>query len=357
MQKIINYVAKLKSFISNNTDEAQRNKLQLLKNRFKGANYFIKKNTINKHGVNISLNTLPWYFLLGSPGAGKTSLLANSKVKYVLEKHFQYTNIKNLSTSESCDWWITPDTVIVDTPGSFILPIDNHANKPTKLWTSFLRLTSKARGEQALQGVIIAVSVAELIDNAARDQLIENLLSRITELQNHFGYQLPFYLVVTKADLIPGFIDFFHDVSMEELVQAWGITMPPLHVSQSLNEIFVQRFNALIKRLNSQVIWRLHQERNPGAKFYIKDFPLQLEHIKEGLSAILTAFDASGLHIVLKGAYLTSAIQDNATHYANVNPKILSIVNSNELMHLLRVPDMPINSYFIKQFLTQGIMQ
>jgi len=63
----------------------------------------------------------------------------------------------------------------------------------------------------------------------------------------------------------------------------------------------------LIKRINKQLIWRLHQERNPLARPYIKDFPLHIERLKEAVITLLKTLALPDL--LISGVYLTSATQ------------------------------------------------
>jgi type VI secretion system protein ImpL len=90
-------------------DEKIRKKLFELQNRFQGAIKFLKTNTITKHGKVINLEKLPWYLLMGPAYAGKTTLLANTDIPFILKKQFLRQNLNHLNPSENCDWWVTRD--------------------------------------------------------------------------------------------------------------------------------------------------------------------------------------------------------------------------------------------------------
>ncbi len=82
-------------------------------------------------------------------------------------------------------------------------------------WIDFLRLLRRYRPRQPLNGVLVTVSVSDLLQ-FSEDQLqehVETVRSRIAELTNELELQLPVYVVFTKCDLIGGFSEYFDDLS------------------------------------------------------------------------------------------------------------------------------------------------
>ncbi len=295
----------------------------------------------------IQLNHLPWYLLLGAESAGKSTLLANANIKFALKKLFQPEEMQALETSDECMLYATNDAALLDVPGSYFTETGEDT-----LWQNFLALIKKFRRNH-LAGVVIALSLSDLTDRETQEIFVSTLSERIKDLKETFGKNVPFYFALTKCDLIPGFVDFFSESGIDELAQAWGITIPFLGESESVTDVFTHRFNALIKRLNKQLIWRLHQERGTTARLYVKDFPLQIERLKENLILLLrTLTETQSFN--LQGVYLTSASQpkpeDHAMHQQ---------LTTNASQHALQImynPLMPSRSYFIRQFLLQTIL-
>jgi type VI secretion system protein ImpL len=154
---------------------------------------------------------------------------------------------------------------------------------------------------------------------------------------------------------LPGFMDFFAHSGTEELGQAWGITIPSLPHNASLIDVFSNRFNALIKRLNKQLIWRLHQERGTFERVFIKDFPLQVERLKDTLITVLGALTASQNHFSLQGVYLTSANQHPVDEHIFQHQASTKNTAQRGELQIMHTPAMPSRSYFIRQFLMQGL--
>jgi type VI secretion system protein ImpL len=330
-------------------------KIQTLTEKFQGFISFLNKTLISREGRDVSLATLPWYLVIGSQGSGKTTLLANANVNYVLAKKYKAENIKTLPASSQCDWWVTRDLVLVDIPGGYL----NTATVTTPplggvLWETFLQLIKRFRGKRALQGIVLTLSLPELLQQKQSTEALSSVVKSIGELRAQFGNHLPFHIMLTKCDVLPGFIEFFSDSGTEELSQAWGITLPEVKDSEQLAEVFSQRFNTLIKRLNKQLISRLHQERNPQTRPHIKDFPLHVERLKEGLMEFLKSVAQAEKHFHLQGVYLTSAIQQqNEDHLVQVYSASATGPNKNlPVIHNVSLPGRP---YFIRQILMQGL--
>ncbi len=308
--------------------------LHTLRGRFLGALRFLKKTVIDKHGFSTPLNTLPWYLLIGPPGSGKTTLLNQSNVNFILSKQKkQEDQEKTVSSSSVCDWWVTRDLVLVDVPGCYAFsPAKNtltEALHPEEenttaaasakphaqfaLWQSLLNLLIKYRQKNNIGAVVIVLNLPELIKLSRQQQTqwFQDLRQRLLECWAKFG-KLPVYILVTKCDLLPGFSEFFNDIGSDELMQPWGIPLSGRKEHEKLLDLFTDRFNALIKRLNKQLIWRLHQERSPQLRPIVKDFPLQLEFIKETLTQVIKMLTAANPDLELEGVYLMSATQENS---------------------------------------------
>ncbi|MHB1946878.1 MAG: type VI secretion system membrane subunit TssM [Gammaproteobacteria bacterium] len=320
-------------------------RLQALQGRFQGAVLFLKKSMISKNNKNISLSHLPWYLMIGPQGAGKTSLLANSNINFTLAKQFK----DKITPSEACDWWATRDLVIVDVPGSYFKEKNHY------LWNNFLSLTQENSKQSAISAVVIALPLPELIkqqNSQQKKQIVSDIKHKITQLRAQLGNELSFYIVITKCDQLPGFVEFFGESGTEELAQAWGIPLPTRKENEKLLDIVITRFNALIKRLNSQLILRLHQERNPNARPAIKDFPLQVERLKDMTGQFIKALNIPDLKLC--GIYLTSALQAN-TEEQTTQSQIIQ-ANPTQALQLFRNAPLPSKAYFIRHFILQGLL-
>lgn len=339
-----------------------RNKLIELQNRFKGAVQFLNKTNVTKHGKVVNLIDLPWYLLVGPIQAGKTTLLANADVHYILQRQFQSQEIQNIGSSDSVDWWVTREGSIIDVPGKYLAihqmgrNPENAAQNHTLLWQFFLRMIRKQRGKNGINGIIIALPAPELMkqnDSRQYHAILRDLFQQINGIKKLFPHPIPCQIIITKCDLLPGFREFFAESSKEELSQAWGITLPATSQNEKMTDIVISRFNALIGKVNQQLLFRLHQERNPMARPYIKDFPLQVERLKEFMTDFMKKITHAHHQLIVQGIYLTSAIQPDAETEDNILEHTLN--THARAVQVFKEPVPSSRPYFVKQFLMHGL--
>lgn len=344
-------------------EPAVRQKLKNLEIRFYGALKFLKKTIISKseqlHAVRLS--SLPWYLLIGPTNAGKTMLLSNSNIHFILQKR-KPSAPQQAQESEQCDWWITREASIIDVPGKYLCSQESIKQGQMKLniyailWQFFLGLTKYHCGKNGLNGIILTMPLPEIIkenDSKEYRSLMHILFHRIHEIQKFFPRHFPCFILVTKCDLLPGFAEFFAESGNDEINQAWGITLTEAISQEKTPEFINTKFDALIKKLNQQLLWRLHQERNPMARPYIKDFPLQVERVKEYVLDLVKEMHNAKLPLVVKGVYLTSALQKKAEPENHIIEE-----SENNIEHALQIFKEPApisRAYFIKQFFAHAL--
>jgi len=286
----------------------------LLKQRFDEALGVLKAS--RKQGGAGSLYDLPWYIIIGPPGAGKTTALLNSGLKFPLAEHFGSGELKGVGGTRNCDWLFTDQAVLLDTAGRYVTQ-DSHAEVDSAAWEGFLNLLQKHRRRRPVNGVLVAISLADLMqqDGHERDMHVRAIKQRIQELYKHFGIRLPVYVMLTKCDLVAGFTEFFDDLGREERAQVWGFTLPLAKDDESpdIAAHFDSEFDQLLARLNARMLPRLNQERDIKRRNLIYSFPRQMSSLKVALGQFLAAvFQTNRFEdpIMLRGVYLSSGTQE-----------------------------------------------
>ena len=259
---------------------------------------------------------LPWYIFIGAPGSGKTTALINSGLKFPLADRFGEAAIRGVGGTRNCDWWFTDQAVLLDTAGRYTTQESNQ-EIDSAAWTGFLQLLKKFRPRRPINGVLLTVSVADLLQqNAAQREAQANALrKRIQELHEQLGIRFPLYVLVTKVDLLAGFMEFFGELGTEERAQVWGTSFPLGDAQADAAAIagFPQEFAALEQRVNDRLIDRLQQERDPQRRALVYTFPQQFASLKEVLSDFLDkVFSPSRFEEkpLLRGVYFTSGTQE-----------------------------------------------
>jgi type VI secretion system protein ImpL len=324
-----------------------RKKCLKMQRHFKGAWAFMHKRTTLRQGKKRRLCHLPWILLIGPAHAGKTTLLANSKVPYILKRQAPITKplpSESTTQNKNCDWWITSRACIIDVPGHYTF----------LLWQFFLRLIKKQRGTKGINSIIISLPLPQLLQHSDPKKLqaiLQHLFQRLLEVERLFKMPIPCQLMITKCDLLPGFNEFFAETDHEQIDEIVGINLPYAANKKAAETSLIEQFNELIKKLNQQLIWRLHQEHNPMLRPYIKDFPLQVERIKNIALEFIKRLHSSTPNLSLQGIYLSSALQPEPA------PSVIEPFNHQEraLQHL-KAPKKTSTAYFIKQWLNHTLM-
>jgi type VI secretion system protein ImpL len=284
---------------------------QQLGKRFEEATEALKKS--KKGGRN--LYELPWYIIVGPPGSGKTTVLVNSGLNFPLAKSFGKEALRGVGGTRNCDWWFTDEAILLDTAGRYTTQ-DSSSQADAAGWNSFLQLLRKYRRRQPINGVILAISAADLLtlSEKDRDLHVAAIRERLEELNSQLKITPPVYVLVTKCDLIAGFSEFFDEIGQEGRAQVWGATFP-IEASESgrAAQAFDKEFDQLLQRIQARLLPRLEQERDPRRRVTMLAFPQQLASLKPMLSDVLrrifsaTEFDS---RVMLRGVYLTSGTQE-----------------------------------------------
>jgi type VI secretion system protein ImpL len=287
---------------------AERTQLQM---RFQEAIDTLRKG--RRGGGN--LYTLPWYVVIGPPGSGKSTLLQNSGLHFPLSDRFGKDALRGIGGTRNCDWWFTDEAVFLDTAGRYTTQ-DSDQMADASAWVDFLHLLRRYRKRRPINGVIIALSMSDLLllDDAERYAHIQAIRRRLDELSKHLHIGVPAYLVFTKCDLIAGFTEFFDDLTPDLRNQVWGFTFPVAKTMDgSAAKDFDEEFGLLMDRLNTRVLERLHAEHDQTRRAAILSFPQQLNALREVAKQFTEGvFSAHqyGTQPLLRGAYLTSGTQE-----------------------------------------------
>lgn len=288
-----------------------------LKTKFDAALQQLKKVKTREGGRGSYLYMLPWYAIIGPSGAGKTTALLNSDLHFPLMDSVG-ASVKGVGGTRNCDWWFTDEAVLLDTAGRYTTQSDQNEVDEAE-WKGFLGLLKKFRSRKPINGLIISFPVDYLL-NLPESELITHakfIKQRIHEFQETFKIRFPVYITLTKSDLLPGFSEYFDDLSKEDRAQVWGMTFP-LDDSQDQEVVpeFLTEYRTLQERIQSREASRLQAESDVNRRERIYVFPRTLALLQDPLATFLreifkpTRYETQPL---LRGVYFTSGTQDGTT--------------------------------------------
>jgi type VI secretion system protein ImpL len=282
----------------------------VLQDRMKDALATLKK---SQGGTGDYLYDLPWYIIIGPPGSGKTTALVNSGLKFPLARGLTPQAVAGQGGTRYCDWWFTEDAVLIDTAGRYTTQ-DSDSKGDQKSWLSFLELLKDNRPKQPINGVILCISLEDLLSASEKELEAHSdaIRLRLIELHDKLKVDFPVYALFTKADLVAGFMEFFAHLNEAGRRAVWGSTFQTDDKTKNMVHNVSDEFDLLIERLNLELIDRLQEEPTPTAKVQIFGFPSQMAAVRAPVIAFLNKiFEPTRYHAnaTLRGFYFTSGTQ------------------------------------------------
>ena len=300
-----------------------------------------------------ALYALPWYMIIGPPAAGKSTAIRNSGLEFPFGTDRQ---IQGVGGTRNCDWWFSNSAIILDTAGRYLTEEDDQEE-----WSSFLEILKKNRRHQPINGVLVCISIADLM-NASNDELewhARTVRKRIDELTQRLGLRYPVYLVFTKCDLINGFVEFFEEFSRTEREQIWGCTFSDeQRADPDPKAVFDKEYRGLYEGLISARFARLSPGIKRESRSAIYAFPMEFLSAKDNLSAFVTrVFQPNPYQEspIFRGFYFTSGTQEGVP----IDRVIQSMAQAFGLEPQGKEqfnPEIQTKSYFIKDLFTDVII-
>ena len=290
----------------------RREQVEEIRQQFEKAVAALKQSRLagGRHG-SAALYALPWYMFIGPPASGKSTALEHSGLQ------FPYTagggRIKGVGGTRNCDWWFTSEAVLLDTAGRYMNEDDDRQE-----WFGFLDLLKKYRKAKPINGILVAISIADLVQESDEkvEEYAKNIRGRMDELIQRLGIIFPVYVIFTKCDLLRGFVEFFEDLNRAEREGIWGCTLPLKSPSDALPEtLFDAGFEKLAETLYGRRTARLSSARGTQKIRDIFSFPLQLNSGRQKMRRFLEVlFQANPYqeNPIFRGFYFTSATQEGA---------------------------------------------
>ncbi|MEQ8782026.1 MAG: type VI secretion system membrane subunit TssM [Roseibium album] len=291
--------------------KASEEDLQILSERMKDALKTLKTASGNTRTY---LYDLPWYLMIGPPGAGKTTALMHSGLKFANSRgKGEAQKLEGLGGTRFCDWWFAENAVLIDTAGRYTTQ-DSDEEHDREAWLGFLNILRKARPRQPVNGVMVSISLEDLmtLSDAELKEHTDAIRARLIELYKTLKIDFPVYVIFTKADTVAGFMEFFGSYPESRRNLVWGATFQTREKNKNMVAETPAEFDLLIERLNEELADRLQEEPDPRARLMLYGFPTQVAALRDRITGFLNAiFEPSRYYpnAVLRGFYFTSGTQ------------------------------------------------
>lgn len=329
-----------------------RPELQRIQGDFDKAVSALKTSKLGRGGNN-ALYQLPWYAIIGPPGAGKSTALRNSGLRFPAMND-NAAAIKGIGGTRNCDWWLTNEAVLLDTAGRWSTQEEDHGE-----WISFLGLLKKYRSKKPLNGLITTVSIGELANGspAEIDALAQRMRERLDEVIAELRISLPVYVLFTKCDLIEGFVDTFGDLGRTERAEVFGFTLPLAAARGEIGATAADELERLAANLELRSLDRMPDERDVAMRQRIYSFPQQFQVMQRNVSRFLATLFEEDIYRetpTFRGAYFSSGTQEGRPFSLLINNLAEAAGIQHQVAQELVIDQ---KSYFLRDLFTQVIFE
>lgn len=294
-------------------DPARRARLEDLRRNFeKGVEKF--------RAAGKNLYEVPWYVIVGEPGAGKTEAIRHSNVGFPpgMQDEFQ-----GVGGTINMNWWFTNDAVILDTAGRLLF--EEVEPGTTGEWRVFLEMLKKHRPNCPINGLLLAIPAESLIKDTPEQ--IQKKAGKIAQqleiIQRQLDVRFPAYVVVTKCDLLNGFREFFDDLTepqVQQQMMGWSNPDPldaafrPELVDDHIYTV-VERLRRRRQGLLLDPVARATERRADEVdRLYALPHSISLigTNLRKYLETIFLAGTWSVHPLFLRGIYFTSSLREGS---------------------------------------------
>ncbi|MEN8148219.1 MAG: type VI secretion protein IcmF/TssM N-terminal domain-containing protein [Planctomycetota bacterium] len=301
-----------------------------------------------------TLHTLPWYIIIGEPASGKSTLLRKSGLDFPVGD----AALSGMHGTRNCDWWFANEAIFLDTAGRYIIETQESE------WVTFLGLLKKYRKTRPINGVLVAVAANSLLTKSHEDLLddAKRIRARLDELIDELGINFPTYILVTKCDLISGFVEFFGPLDGRHRDEMVGWTNPPDPSAKFDAAEFDTRFSEVSEKLFHMRPWL---EGKGSKKGLMRSFlfPEEFSYLQQPLRTVLDSAFKPNIYQetpVCRGVYFSSGTQVGSPLAMALDDmaKDLNVVGLEELGLVMGSgEEKEVRTYFIKDFVSEQVLK
>jgi type VI secretion system protein ImpL len=246
----------------------------------------------------------PWFLLCGTKKSGKSSLLKGSGLHFPVTYPSEADGLM-VSGSEQTAFYFANEAVWIDTPGVFMEEVAKDE------WRALAASLGTERAVRPIDGLAMVVNAHEVMNTDERGirEIARQLRNRIDEVIALWGIEFPVYLIFNHADEIPGFREYFGDLTEKGQNQILGATIKMGKQEKLPRMIFAEEFGLLSRSLTDMRLDRLGQERNDASKRMVCRFVIHFEGMQEKLGALVTELFKPSNYVgrpIFRGFYFTS---------------------------------------------------
>lgn len=258
---------------------------------------------------------IPLYLVAGPAQAGKSALLAQTQMPWRWRQ-----NQRTFGSASGIRWNFCEHGVLLELPGGDWRSETGDASgadEPGEIWEHLPRLLLRHRPRRPLDGVVLALP-ADLLLGGSMPEVARHRMEQVRireEIQraaHALAMHLPLYVIVSKCDLIPGFVELADEIPAHKRGDCLGWSNPHPAAAQgdaSILDEACRDLRRIFLRLAAETAMH-HDPRTRAAEDGAwmtwmdldRRLPDMLDALRLELAALLESGSAASL--LLRGIYL-----------------------------------------------------
>ena len=245
-------------------------------------------------GSGAKYSSLPVVFVIGPQGSAKTTSMVYSGLEPELLAGQVYRDSSIIPT-ELANLWYAGKAVFLEA-GTKLVGDDAawyrviRKMQPGRLHSVF------SKSAQSPRAAVVCMDCEAFLKAGAAEQgaaIARQFRARLGEISRVLGISVPVYVLFTKVDRVPFFLDYVQNLKQEEVSQVVGVTLPLSASSTSgvyseemtrrLNESFDRLFFALCDKRREFLSRENDQNKLPGTY----EFPREFRKLRNALVSFL----------------------------------------------------------------------
>jgi hypothetical protein len=277
--------------------------LQKIRNAMRDALALLKRAGRGRNAI----YELPWFPVIGRAKAGKTVAIKNSGLSLPVRKDW----VKGIGGTHTLDFFFTPEVIFLDTPGEWTSKVIDEDGR--RVWLESLRLLRKYRGRRPLDGLVVVVPADDLLSRTEEELQDQagNIREVIDLMQGELKFRFPVYVLVSKCDLVDGFVDFFRGLPAQRRHEILGWSHDDPNEARPAR-LIPQGFRRVLRRLEAyrlEMLARIAKKSHARRLFFFTENFRRLQRPLSVFTDILFLEDPANEPPVFRGFYFTSGTQ------------------------------------------------
>src|ERR1039458_7711636 len=303
---------------------------------------------------------LPLCLVIGPSGAGKTAVMQSCGIEPILLAGQALGPAGAVAPTRVGNIWLAQNSVFVEVAGRVF------DGDPARLVSLMNILFGRSKGAgwrswwkephpaADLRGALLVCESSIFVEPEVSrlDRLAQHHRERLGVLARFAGEDLPVYVLLTKADTVRGFPEFFARSGAPDLEQVFGVLTSQPAAAETENRVWAEsetkrlnrQFQELILRLDERRRLALSLEGDARRKPAIYEFPREFKKIRTPLVQFLVDVfqpDPLRLGARLTGFFFTGVLAGEAPHAAEQPQTIVPTMGVSEATEIFQ-PDLTI---------------